>query len=79
MLLLVLPAPRKAPKFMPIDISHLGTSLPGPRNSVKHAITFVEFLPVKKGESVRAGIVEQREANVAPVVVTHVFAQTHFL
>ena len=64
---------------MPIVISPLETSLLGPRDSVKHVNTFVGLLPVKKGESVRAGIVEQREANVAPVVITHVFAQTRFL
>ena len=37
---------------MPIVISQLGTSLPGPRDSVKHVNTFVGLLPVEKGESV---------------------------
>ena len=64
---------------MHIVISQLGTSLPGPRDSVKHVNTFVGLLPVEKGESVRAEIVERREANVAPVVITHVFSQTRFL
>ena len=64
---------------MHIVISQLGTSLPGPRDSVKHVSTFVGLLPVEKGKSMRAGIVEQREADVAPVVITHVFAQTRFL